>query len=378
MSGRTRIEIDGESWAINGKPTYRGREFRGHRVEGLLLNSRMANAVFDDVNPATCRLWDYPDTGVWDADRNTDEFVESLPEYHRNGLLAVTVNLQGGSPTAYYREPAFRKMMQERGMMQEDAEVWRGVPGPESQPWNNAAFTPEGALLSAYRQRAERILAECDALGMVVILGIFYFGQDERLADEQAVCNAVDTVCTWLLDTGHANVLIEINNETNIPRYEHEILQPHRVHELIERATRHVREGGRRLLVGTSYGGGRLPDDNVVRVSEYIMLHGNGVTEPERIAEMVRLTRAMPGYSPKPVMFTEDDHYEFDAPRNNYLAALSEYASWGYFDAGEAAGGSSSFGDYVDGYQNVPINWGINTARKRAFFDLTRQIAGAD
>ena len=77
-------------------------------------------------------------------------------------------------------------------------------------------------------------------------------------------------------------------------------------------------------------------------------------------------------------MFTEDDHYEFDAPRNNYIAALSEYASWGYFDAGDAAGGSSSFGDYVDGYQNVPINWGINTARKRAFFDLTRQIAGAD
>ena len=377
LAGETHIEPHGESWAINGALTYSGREFNGNRIEGLLLNSRMANAVFDDSNPATRDLWTYPDTGEWDANRNTDEFIAALPTYKRHGLLAVTVNLQGGSPTAYYREPLFRKAMQKRGAAIDDSVVWRGVPSPASQPWDNGAFTPDGALLPDYRDRAERIIVSCDSLGMVVVLGIFYFGQDERLSDESAVCKALDDVCNWLLDAGHRNVLLEVNNETNIPRYEHDILQPDRVHELIERAKAHTRKAGRRLLVGTSYGGGRLPDENVLRASDYIMLHGNGVTEPNRIADMVRQTRAMPGYTPKPVMFTEDDHYNFDAPSNNYLAAVSEYASWGYFDAGGGAGGSASFGDYEHGYQNVPINWGINTPRKRAFFDLTRSITGA-
>ena len=378
MAGNTQIEIRGDSWAINGSLTYSGREYNGNRVEGLLLNSRMANAVFDDRNSATRDLWAYPDTGEWDPDRNTNEFIAALPTYKRHGLLAVTVNLQGGSPTAYYREPLFRQAMEDRGATVDDAVVWRGVPGTESQPWENAAFTPDGILLPEYRDRAERIISACDALGMIVVLGIFYFGQDERLSDESAVGNALDDVCNWLLDAGHRNVLLEVNNETNIPRYEHDILRPDRVHELIERAKEHTRESGRRLLIGTSYGGGRLADESVLMASDYIMLHGNGVTEPERIADMVRQTRAMPRYTPKPIMFTEDDHYNFDAPSNNYLAAVSEYASWGYFDAGSGAGGSSSFGDYENGYQNVPINWGINTPRKRGFFDLTRRITGAE
>ena len=377
MPGKTRIEASGGRWLINGELTYRGREFQGHRVEGLLLNSRMANAMFDDANPVTRHLWAYPDSGEWDADRNVSEFLAALPLYRSHGLLAVTVNLQGGSPTAYYRQAAFREVMRDRGILQDDTEVWRGLPGPDSQPWDNAAFAVDGEMLPAYRDRAGRIIKACEELGMVVILGVFYFGQDERLADEDAVVKAVVCVRDWLLDAGHSNVLLEINNETNIPRYEHEVLQPHRVHELIQEARMGRAADGSRVLAGTSYGGGRLPDDSVLRASDFVMLHGNGVTEPGRIAAMVRDTRAMPGYTPRPIMFTEDDHFDFDAPVNNYLAAVSEYASWGYFDAGAGAGGVMSFGDYVNGYQNVPINWGINTARKRGFFDLTRRITGA-
>jgi hypothetical protein len=160
-----------------------------------------------------------------------------------------------------------------------------------------------------------------------------------------------------------------------VPRYEHEILQPHRVAELIERA-QSIEEDGRRLLVGTSYGGGRVPDDDVAGVSDYIMLHGNGVTKLKRIAEMVEETRALPSYSPKPILFTEDDHFDFEKPDNNFTSALSAYASWGYFDPGDAAGGNSVFGEYHDGYQNVPVNWGINTSRKQSFFKLLSEITG--
>jgi hypothetical protein len=83
-------------------------------------------------------------------------------------------------------------------------------------------------------RRLEAILNRADELGMVVILGIFYFGQDERLHDEAAVLRAVDNTVEWLFARDYRHVIIEINNECNI-RYEHAILQPSRVHELIER-----------------------------------------------------------------------------------------------------------------------------------------------
>jgi len=33
-----------------------------------------------------------------------------------------------------------------------------------------------------------------------------------------------------------------------------------------------------------------------------------------------------------PVLFNEDDHFDFDRPENNMLAAIGEYAGWGFFD----------------------------------------------
>jgi hypothetical protein len=69
-----------------------------------------------------------------------------------------------------------------------------------------------------------------------------------------------------------------------------------------------------------------------------------------------------------PILFNEDDHFDFDKPRNHMVAALSEYASWGYFDfrmAGEA---------FADGYQSMPVNWGLSSGRKRAFFSLLKEI----
>ncbi len=93
-----------------------------------------------------------------------------------------------------------------------------------------------------------------------------------------------------------------------------------------------MQAGGRRLLAGTSYGGGTIPKENVVRALDFLLLHGNGVSNPDRIAEMVRQTCAVPGYTPKPTLFKEDDHFEFDQPKNNFIAAVGERASWGYFD----------------------------------------------
>jgi hypothetical protein len=194
-----------------------------------------------------------------------------------------------------------------------------------------------------------------------VILGLFYFGQDERLKDEAAVIRGVDQAIDWLLARNYRHVIIEVNNECNI-RYDHAILKPERVHELIDR----VRKRG--LLAGTSYGGGTIPRENVVRASDFLLIHGNGVKEPERIAEMVRKCRAVPGYRPMPILFNEDDHFDFDKPANNFVAALGEYCGWGYFDPGK--------NNYNDGYQSPPVRWDLNTDRKKSFFAKLKEITG--
>ena len=315
---KTEVSIVEDAFFINGEITYSGQYYQGNRIEGLLMNSRMVQGIFDDRNSDTVHLWEYPDTGKWDAERNTREFLSAMPAWRAHGVLAFTINLQGGS------------------------------------------------LNPAYLSRLKRIIDFADELGMVVILGYFYFGQDHRLADENSVINAVDNATQWLFDNAWTNVIVEVNNECNV-RYQHEILQPERVHELIERV-KSITYNGRSYLAGTSYGGGRVPYENVVQASDFILVHGNGVNDPNRISEMVQQTRHVPGYRPMPILFNEDDHFDFDKQINNCMAAVSQYASWGYFDPGE--------NDYHHGYQSVPVQWQINTSRKRAFFQKIREITG--
>src|SRR5882724_9600312 len=77
---KTVISIQGDEFYLNGHPTYEGRVWQGHKIQGLLLNSRMVQGIFDDRNPATLKRWAYPDTGRWDAERNTHEFIAAMPE----------------------------------------------------------------------------------------------------------------------------------------------------------------------------------------------------------------------------------------------------------------------------------------------------------
>ncbi|MFN0100621.1 MAG: hypothetical protein ACKV2U_00885 [Bryobacteraceae bacterium] len=337
---KTAVSIQGDMFRINGKPTYAGRKWKGHKIEGLLLNSRMVQGIFDDLNPETAVRWAYPDTKKWDAERNVREFLAAMPAWKKHGLLAFTINLQGGSPEGYSK----------------------------GQPWETGAIAPDGSLRPAFMARLERILNRADELGMVAIVGYYYFGQDQRVTDEAAVKRSVVNATQWLLDKGYLNVLVEIDNECNVKAYDHPILMPDRVHELIETAKAMTKDG-RRLLVGTSYGGGAVPLANVVTSSDYLLLHGNGVKDPKRISEMVRQTRQVKGYRPMPILFNEDDHFDFDQPMNNMVAALTEYCGWGYFDPGKS--------DYSDGYQCPPVNWGISSNRKKAFFSLLKEVTGA-
>jgi hypothetical protein len=347
MPGPTVLGIDGARFTINGQPTYAGREYRGWPIEGLLMNVRAVQATFDDLNPETRQQWAYPDTGVWDPERNLSEFLAVLPEWRAAGLLAVTVNLQGGSPEGYSR----------------------------TQPWENTGFDPDGGLRPAYLERLARVLDRADELGMAVIVGLFYQGQDERLEDEAAVKLAVDEASRWMLAGGWRNVIVEIANECDVPNYEHPIIGFDRCHELVERAQSHTLDG-RRLPVSTSYRGGAIPSDRVLRIADVALIHGNGVTDPAVMRWMVERTRVRLRGREIPIVVNEDDHFAFDEADNNMTAALSRYASWGLFDAGEGSGGGGARSNYRDGYQLVPVNWSTNTPNKQGFFRLLREVTG--
>lgn len=339
---RTHVSIVGEAFHINGRPTYAGRTWHDKRIEGLLLNSRMVQATFDDRNQATVSRWAYPDTKRWDADRNTTEFIAMMPQWYKHGLLAITLNLQGGSPEGYSK----------------------------SQPWHNSAINADGTLDEKYLSRLAKVIDKADELGMVVILGLFYFGQDERVLDERSVIASVDAAVDWLIVKRYMNVLIEVNNECDVASYDHAILKPNRVHELIERAKQRSAERGHPILAGTSFKGGAIPSPNVVKASDFLLLHGNGVKDPNRITEMVQQTRKIEGYRSMPILFNEDDHFNFDQPDNNFSAAVKEYASWGYFDFRMKDEG------FDEGYQSVPVNWTTSSLRKKGFFKLLSEISG--
>ena len=86
---------------MKGIPTYKARYWNNHKIEGLLMNSRMVQGIFNDKNPSTAIKWVYLDTKKWDADRNTDAFVAAMEDWYDHGLISFTVNLQGGSPMGY-------------------------------------------------------------------------------------------------------------------------------------------------------------------------------------------------------------------------------------------------------------------------------------
>lgn len=333
----TRVSITGTDFRLNGEVTHPGTA-----VEGLLLNARMVQAVFDDENPSTRKLWAYPDTRAWDPERNTNEFVHAVPTYAEAGLKAVTINLQGGRP------------------------VQSTHPLARSQPWNVSAYRGDGSLKSAWLARLDRAIRTLDANGMVCILGLFYFGQDQRLRDEAAVVRAVDNVTDWLLAKRYTNVLVEVNNEAD-NAYNRAVLRPGRVDELIKRIQ--TRSNGA-LLVSTSFTGGTLPPQSVIAASDYVLLHGNGQS-PDELRDLIAAVRATQAYraAPKPIVFNED------SPRlENLEAAVSSDASWGYHDKGD--------NNYEDGFQAPPVNWRLTTETKRAFFNrlaaLTRPAAGSD
>lgn len=249
---RTRVALDHGRWAINGRLTNPGSP-----AEGLLLNVRMVNAVFEDRAK-------HPE---FDPDANSSRFIAHIPEYAAQGVNAFTICLQGG------------------------------MPGYEGAV--NSAFQPNGSLRPTYLARMERVILACDQHGVVVILGLYYQRQSGILRNQEAVRAGVVNAARWVQERGFGNVLLEIANEYPHSGFAHDqIRSPKGQAELI-RLARQTAPG---LLVSASgYGDGRI-DPEVAEAADFLLPHWNS-TKVEQIPARIELLKKFG----KPIVANEDD-----------------------------------------------------------------------
>ena len=428
------MSISGEEFHFNGQPTYSGVHWKGKSMQGLLMNSRMVNAVFDDVNTNPWgdhdphKIWGYQDTGRWDADRNTNEFVEALYDYAQAGLNAVTVSIQGGSPCG--NNPSDHKAPCGNDMYNRDS----------------SGFSRDGSLRQPFFNRLERILRKADEQGIVVILQFFYpdmafqlFKPSNGGGGDTSIQRAADNTVDWLIKQGRKNVLVDVCNECDLCRVtrlcDDDRLAMHllnwpgggnypvpdgRLPDLINGVRARLKAGGLNLPVSTSFLGGSLMQEHELAHMDYINLHANNLWQWQdgNLVHMVDTVRGMGSYKqkPKPIIFTEDDGvcahdgignwnrasdiihdvhlngggspcwFHFDGCSPEYGskcamgAAVSVRASWGLFlgccgfetcpkDSHSYAAGMS--------FQCPPINWSPTSSQtKREFFATVLEATG--
>jgi hypothetical protein len=283
-TSQTEISIDGTKFRLNGELTYEGSR---PEARGRLMNVRMVNATFDDENPAT-----RPEG--FDPEENTNAFISSMDEYRAKGILAFTMNLQGG------------------------------MPGYEGAV--NSAFHSDGQLKPDYLARVSRVIEAANQKGMVIILGFFYQRQDQILENREAVITATKNAALWLTEKGYLNVMVEISNEYRHPGFDHPILLEEEGQVLLMET---VRSFAPHLLVSTSGMGDAQFDERLAREADFILIHGN-TTEPEDYPARIAVLK---GFK-KPIVFNEDWCFHDDTRGipdaiAKLKAAFDNGASWG-------------------------------------------------
>ena len=209
-AGRTDVSIDGDRFLINGRPTYEGRSWRGMRIEGLLMNSRMVQGIFDDLNPETRSPVGLP------RHEDVGPGAQHARVPRRDARVAAPRASRASRSTS--RAAARRATRRtSRGTTTRFNARRLAAPRLSAAGWSGSSTAPTSWAWSP-------------------ILGYFYFGQDQRLENDAAVRRAVREATTWLLREGYRNVLVEIANECDNRKYEQPLIQAPRVHELIELA----------------------------------------------------------------------------------------------------------------------------------------------
>lgn len=289
----THIDIQKEKFVINGRPTYSEIPHSNKAAQGLLMNARFIQGIFDDK--AGREKYARFGSPEYDPERNTDDLISALPEWYDHGLRAFTVGLQGGGPVF-------------------TVEDWTQI--------DNTPFSEDGKSFDpAYEGRLDRLIRAADKVGMVVIVSLFYQAQAHRLRDGTAIRNAVKTACSVLKSGGYSNVIIEVANEHQVGNF---ILHPI-IHssEGMAYLIGLAREQSGGMPVGSS-GGGNYINEEISRESDVILIHGNGCTR-QMFYNQIKNIR---GWNlNKPIVCNED------SPCYSQLGvAFQNGVSWGYYN----------------------------------------------
>ena len=285
-SPSTVVSIKEDKWYFNDRILNEGSP-----AEGLLMNVRMVNSVFEDIGdkmPAEFR--------GYDPEENTDEFISRIPEYASSGVNAFTISLQGGAP---------------------------GYEGSI-----NTAFGSNGSLRPEYMDRVGRVIKAADENNTAVILSCFYQRQHSHslaLDGREAIIKALENAVIWIKKNNYKNVILEVSNEYRHGGYRNWkdgrwIVSTKGQAELLKVA-KNLHPA---LIVGTSGMGDGSLADSLVGVADYITIHFNN-TSLENYEEKITSVRKVG----KPVICNEDDKLR-QAGASACLLSVLNGCGWGF------------------------------------------------
>jgi hypothetical protein len=284
----TVVSIRGDKWYYNGQVINAGSP-----AEGLLMNVRMVNAVFED------RGLNRPERyKEFNPAMNTDAFISMIPEYVSSGVNAFTISLQGGTP---------------------------------GYEWAvNTAFNADGSLRADYMARVEKVISACDKNQAVVNLTCFYQRQHSHfsaLSGKESIKHALRNTVEWIREKRFTNVTLEISNEYSHGGFRNWqqgawLMSEAGQVELIRLA----KQLHPHLLVSTSgIGDGKL-HRSLIEAADFLLLHFNSTSINEYASIIAELKK-----TGKPVVCNEDDKIN-----NKGAMALKESvlngAGWGYMN----------------------------------------------
>ena len=259
-----RVSIRSNKWYFNDQVTNIGSP-----AEGLLMNVRMVNSVFEDRGDSISKY-----APGFNPEMNTNSFISKIPEYVTSGVNAFTISLQGGSP---------------------------GYEGAV-----NSAFNSDGSIREEYLQRVEKVINECNKAHAAVILSCFYQRQHSNfsaLDGKKSIINAVRNTVNWITEKKFTNVMLEVSNEYRHGGYKNwpdgEWLMSDAGQVELIRLVKSLNHG---LLVSTSGMGDGKNNGTLASEVDYITIHFNDTSLEDyqsRIADLKKYN--------KPIICNEDN-----------------------------------------------------------------------
>ncbi len=301
---KTRVSIRGDKWYFNDRILNPGSP-----AEGLLMNVRMVNSVFEDRGPTAAKL--APD---FDPMANMEAFILKIPEYVAYGVNAFTISLQGGTP---------------------------GYEGAI-----NTAFEANGSLRELYLERVEKVIRACDDNHAAVILSNFYQRQHSHgsaLKSKESIVKALENTVKWITAKRFTNVILEVSNEYRHGGYlkwpdgDWLITDAAQV-SLIERA----KSINPALLVSTSGMGDGRVNEQIAQKVDYLVIHLNNTSLDQYGEKIGQLKR----YG-KPIVCNEDDKLSKEGA-NALIRSVVNGAGWGFMHSAKNQTLPFSFDGFKD------------------------------